>query len=274
MRTPITYYGGKQKLASIILDMMPQHRIYVEPFFGGGAVFFVKPKSQMEVINDTNDRLISFFLNSRDNFQGLKSLIDSTLHSERMHMYAKDIYNGRIEATDLEKAWAVWLITNGSFGGSMHGGWKWCNGNSGGHSAVMVRNKRIEFSESLQKRLSDVQISCRDALRVIKDRDGEDTFFYLDPPYPGSVQQHYNGYSMNDFYLLLEKLQGIKGKFILSNFWSQTLKFFIQKNGWNYKVVTMNMNVASLGKRGGNKKTREKKEYLIFNYDLSNNLFS
>jgi hypothetical protein len=60
MRTPITYYGGKQKLASIILDMMPQHRIYVEPFFGGGAVFFAKPKSPMEVINDTNDRLINW----------------------------------------------------------------------------------------------------------------------------------------------------------------------------------------------------------------------
>lgn len=36
MRTPITYYGGKQRLAERILQMMPGHRIYCEPFFVGG----------------------------------------------------------------------------------------------------------------------------------------------------------------------------------------------------------------------------------------------
>lgn len=35
MKTPITYYGGKQKMLKIILPMIPEHDIYVEPFFGG-----------------------------------------------------------------------------------------------------------------------------------------------------------------------------------------------------------------------------------------------
>jgi len=39
MRTPITYYGGKQKLSKLIVSLIPKHRMYVEPFFGGGAVF-------------------------------------------------------------------------------------------------------------------------------------------------------------------------------------------------------------------------------------------
>lgn len=43
MKTPLTYYGGKQRLAQTIIDMMPKHKIYCEPFFGGGAVFFAKP---------------------------------------------------------------------------------------------------------------------------------------------------------------------------------------------------------------------------------------
>ena len=59
MRTPITYYGWKQRLAERILQMMPGHRIYCEPFFGGGAVFFAKPKSYLEVINDKNERFIA-----------------------------------------------------------------------------------------------------------------------------------------------------------------------------------------------------------------------
>lgn len=55
MRTPITYYGGKQQLAAKIISMMPAHKIYCEPFFGGGAVFFQKPKSYLEVINDKKE---------------------------------------------------------------------------------------------------------------------------------------------------------------------------------------------------------------------------
>jgi DNA adenine methylase len=40
MRTPITYYGGKQNMARIIVPLLPPHRLYCEPFAGGAAVFF------------------------------------------------------------------------------------------------------------------------------------------------------------------------------------------------------------------------------------------
>ena len=43
MKTPITYYGGKQTLLKYLLPLIPQHKLYCEPFFGGGAVFFAKP---------------------------------------------------------------------------------------------------------------------------------------------------------------------------------------------------------------------------------------
>ena len=55
MKTPITYYGGKQQLVPTILPMIPSHRLYVEPYFGGGAVFFAKKPSYLEVINDINE---------------------------------------------------------------------------------------------------------------------------------------------------------------------------------------------------------------------------
>ena len=60
MKPPLTYYGGKQKLARQIVSMIPEHRLYCEPFFGGGAVFFAKPPASVEVINDTNGELINF----------------------------------------------------------------------------------------------------------------------------------------------------------------------------------------------------------------------
>ena len=37
-----------------ILPNIPEHKIYTETFFGGGAVFFAKEKAESEIINDTN----------------------------------------------------------------------------------------------------------------------------------------------------------------------------------------------------------------------------
>ena len=61
MKTPLTYYGGKQQLASKIVSLIPEHRIYCEPFIGGAAVFFAKQKSQSEIINDINSEIVNFY---------------------------------------------------------------------------------------------------------------------------------------------------------------------------------------------------------------------
>lgn len=54
MRTPISYYGGKQTMLKHILPLIPRHRIYTEAFCGGAAVLFAKRPAEAEVINDIN----------------------------------------------------------------------------------------------------------------------------------------------------------------------------------------------------------------------------
>lgn len=266
MRTPITYYGGKQRLAKRVLQMMPGHRIYCEPFFGGGAVFFAKPKSYLEVINDKNERLITFYKQVQNHFEELQEMVANSLHSEADYFRAKDIYFGHIEATELEIAWSVWIVTNFSFSGSPIGGWKWCNGSAGSHSGVFMRRKRDEFTEALKTRLQDVQISCRDAITVIKQRDTEHTFFYLDPPYPNCDQKHYRGYTTDNLEELLITLQDIKGKFILSNYNSAMLDAYIDANGWNKQEIDMPLSVANLTR------SKRKTEVLVTNYINKSNL--
>jgi DNA adenine methylase len=64
LRTPITYYGGKQKLVRTIVGFMPEHKMYVEPFLGGAAVYFGKQASDIEVINTTTRKIT----NKREQF--------------------------------------------------------------------------------------------------------------------------------------------------------------------------------------------------------------
>jgi len=71
---PIKWHGGKFYLASRIIEMMPPHIHYVEPFFGGGAVLFNKPVNVVighsEVVNDVYGGLVTFWrvLQSADLF--------------------------------------------------------------------------------------------------------------------------------------------------------------------------------------------------------------
>ena len=168
----------------------------------------------------------------------------------------------------LDIAWATWLVTNMSFSGSPSGGWKWDNGTGGSHSGVVMDNYRKAFSLEIHERLKHVQISCRDAMTVIEHRDREETFFFLDPPYPGCVQKHYSGFGFDDFEKLLERLTTLKGKFLLCNFQSDLLSRYVTENGWNVAVKDMAMRVSNFGGR-----SRRKQEVMVFNYDLQPMLF-
>lgn len=272
MRTPITYYGGKQKLASFILGMIPAHRIYVEPYFGGGAVFFAKGKSYLEVINDINDKLITFYevCQSEELFPLLMTKVYETLHSESSYQKAYSFWKDpdKCNGNKVDLAWAVWLVTNMSFSGSPSGGWKWDNGTAGSHSGIVMDHYRQEFSGWIHDRLKNVQISCRDALTVIEQRDREETFFFLDPPYPGCEQKHYKGFTFEHFEQLLEKLTTVKGKFLLCNFHSDMLQQYVDKFGWNMSVKDLPMQVANFK---GN--SRRKQEVIVCNYKMEPKLF-
>lgn len=268
MKTPITYYGGKQQMVPIILGMIPSHKIYCEPFLGGGAVFFAKGPSFLEVINDKNDLIITFYKQCMTNFEELQQKIKITLCSESEHKRAKEIYYNPSVYSDLEIAWAVWVSTNMSIMGTPKGGWKRDNGTGGSHVGVSMEAHRNNFTEKIQKRLRNVQISCTDALKFIEQRDTEHTFFYLDPPYINCDQKHYQGYTDIDFDNLLSLLAGVKGKFLLSCFYTKSLSEYIDRYHWNYLVIDKKCMIPALCS-----KPRRKQEMLIYNYTIQPKLF-
>ena len=160
MRTPITYYGGKQQLAKTILSMMPTHKVYCEPYMGGGAVFFAKGKSYCEVINDIDDRIIIFYEVCQDPvlFIQLMERVQYTLDSEAEFIRANKIWDNPSTARNsVDIAWAVWLTCNLGYGGSPDGGWKWDNGTSGSHIGVVMDGESYQYViHRLYERLSNV----------------------------------------------------------------------------------------------------------------------
>ena len=225
MKPAISYYGEKQRMASKIVSLIPKHTVYVEPFAGGAAVFFAKPWPDVsnthhyrEVLNDKDERLINFYRQLRDNGEALIQRLTLTPYSEAEH---RDSLRENLLCEDkLEAAARYYINIQTSFSNKLNGGWGrnvyTCN------SAATWANKVSRLPEYLD-RMASVYIACDDALKIIKQWDSPQTFFYCDPPYPNTDCGHYEGYMLQDFQALVDTLDKCQGSFILSNYDQPTI---------------------------------------------------
>ena len=255
MKPPIAYYGGKQNLVKTILPLIPEHKTYIEPFFGGGAVFFAKPQIKHEIINDTDGRVVNLFKCMRDNFEELRHLVENSLHCEATYKEAKEVL--KENQTGVKAAWAWWVLCNTSFSNIPGGGFAFSKDSK---EARTVKSKRDRF-KTFAGRFGTVLIFNRDALDVIKRTDHAGAFFYIDPPYVSSDCGHYKGYTEEDFRALLGMLSNIKGKFLLSSYPETALIEARKKHGWQTLDTTTVVNVTHLT-------NKTKTECLTFNYKL------
>lgn len=260
MKTPITYYGGKQNLVSHILPLIPKHSIYTECFAGGLAVFFKKERSKTEIINDTNSFVIDFYAVVISNFEALQLKIQQTPYSRAIYKVAFSIYEMPHLFSQLQRAWAFYILTNNGFSGRI--------GSFGcytkGQKAQGWERKKLLINSQLKDRLLGVQIECTDALKILKLRDTPDSFHYVDPPYFNSNMGHYGNYTKDDFEKLLFTLSGLKGKFLLSSYPSELLEQYVSQHGWYQKEIVQRVSAN----RTKSSKQRKKVEVLTANYPI------
>lgn len=264
INTPISYYGGKQLMVRHILPLIPKHKGYIEPFCGGAAVFFAKELAALNVINDTNENIITFYRVAKLYPNKLIRLIDSTPYSMVAHKRARNIYRGITPASDLLRAWALFILSHtsimsnfGSFGRDTFVDNTHAHGKS-----FNFNNKKNELKISLNK-LSDVCIENLDALKLIDIYDHESNFMFIDPPYPDTHQGHYKGYTMADFERLLAILPTLKCKWMLTSYPNEPLKEFVKANGYDYREYNKILSAKKVEQNG----TKSKKtETITMNY--------
>ncbi|MCD8350247.1 MAG: DNA adenine methylase [Planctomycetaceae bacterium] len=111
-RTLLPWMGGKSKLAAAIIERLPEHTTYVEPFCGGCAVFLRKPRSKVEILNDADDRLITLLRVFRFHSDELLREVQYLTHSRQEFVDALK----QPGVTDIQKAARFLFIVKAAFG--------------------------------------------------------------------------------------------------------------------------------------------------------------
>jgi DNA adenine methylase len=257
MKTPISYYGGKQQLLATILPLIPEHRVYTESFFGGGAVFWAKPPAPVEVVNDANGNVVNFYRVLKTRYPQLKQAVEATMHSRETYKHACVIYALPWLFDDVTRAWAFWVATNMGFH-HMVGSWTF---DKIGKKARTIANKIAALTPECAERLQTVSVECKDASSVIAYYDAEDAFHYVDPPYLNCDQGHYGGYTEEHFKTLLKTLSTVKGKFLMSSYPHELLSAYVAECGWHQREIVMHLSAS-------NKSGKKKVEVLTANYAI------
>ncbi len=267
---PIKWHGGKTYLAARIIEMMPPHVHYVEPFFGGGAVLFKKPGNLIhghsEVINDLYGELITFWrvVQSAELFAEFERRISFTPFAKPVWELATK--SNAEDPIDVASNFFIRYRQSRQGLGRDFATMSRTRTRRGMNEQVSSWLSAIDGLADAHERLKRVVIFCDDAVSLISREDDQDTFFYCDPPYVAStriVDDAYAHEMTNEQHKrLLVTLGGISGKFLLSGYPNDLYDNAARTYGWNRVDITIDNKASS-------KKVKPKKiESLWSNYDI------
>ncbi len=187
LKPPITYLGGKIRLAKRIAALLPERPHYVEPFCGSLSVLLARKPSAHETVNDLDSDLMNLWRVLRDEHDPFERLCALTPHSRAEQAAAYDLAG----VSDLERARRVWVqLTQGRAGVRTRTGWRHYV-DPAGSSTSMPRYLRgyLARFEPLVDRMRDVSLECRPALDVIESYGrSPNVLLYVDPPYLRSTR--------------------------------------------------------------------------------------
>lgn len=267
INSPFRYPGGKFYARKLILEQISLHNCYVEPFVGGGSVFFAKDKVRFNVLNDADPALINCYQQIRDHVEDLIGLLDGIPATKERHNFFKNEY---APTNNLEKALRWYYLNRTSYSGIMN--FQNCYWGYGDKYSMQPKNWPAHLRKCSAK-LQNVELTCQDFEAVIEQAP-DNAFLFVDPPYFNADQDKFYTCSFDkaSHGRLAKILQAHSNRlhFLLTyddsppirelyGWATQTLE-----KKWNY---TINRTDDQTGKTNGKGKRYQGNEILILNYE-------
>ena len=181
-RPIVRYHGAKFLLALWIISHFPPHRVYVEPFGGGGSVLMRKPRSYAEVYNDLDGEIVNVFRMVRDRGDDLRRALELTPFAREEFLLSYEPSDDPLEQARRTIARSFMGFGSAAVCGEVSGFRYYSGSNRGTTPARDWRNYPDSLPAAID-RLRGVVIEQRDATDVMCQHDGPDTLHYVDPPY-------------------------------------------------------------------------------------------
>ncbi len=221
MKSILKYPGAKWRIADWIISYFPEHKVYCEPFFGSGAVFFLKEPAYNETINDIDGNIVNLFKMCRERPEDLAKAINLTPFSREEFISCHEM-----DVSDpIERARRTLVRYHQSFGTCNASKNSWKNTQTyGGPRCATMWNYLPDTIIECCERLKNAQIESIDAIELIKRYNDKNTLIYCDPPYLQSLRKK-NMYAaeMNEerHIELLEVLRQSNSMVVLSGYDSE-----------------------------------------------------
>jgi len=248
--------GNKKKIAKEIQKHFPPHKIYIEPFFGAGGMFFNKPKAKYNIVNDLDSDVFNLFnvvMNQKEELE--KAFYMMPIHSDLLKHWKE-----KKETEPIKKALRFLFLSNWTILGTG-------NGLYFGGSRVQGKKNFIPLIESTFEKLFDVQFNNQDCNKFLinnnldnrgNKKESDNTLIYCDPPYLGTNDNYSNSFTEEQSKELFDTLEETGCKFAMSEF---DHPFILEQ------AKQRNLNVIIIGERQNLKNRRT--EILVTNYSNS-----
>lgn len=251
--------GNKKRIAQEIIKYFPEHKIYIEPFFGAGGMFFTKPKAKYNIVNDLDSDVFNLFqvvINQKEELE--KAFYMMPVHSDLLEYWKK-----HKETEPIKKAIRFLLLSNFTFNG---GGASIVFGASTASQGFKTDfNKNVDTCFNI---LFNVQFLNKDFRRFFKSimldnrsLEKEKVFTYCDPPYISTGNNYSNSFTETDSLNLFDRLKETGYKYAMSEFDHPFILDQVKRRGLNISIIGERQNLKN-----------RRMEILITNYKMENRI--
>ncbi|MCB8992218.1 MAG: DNA adenine methylase [Ardenticatenaceae bacterium] len=262
LNSPFKWVGGKSRLRKYIIPLIPDHTCYVEPFAGAAWVLFGKSPSQVEVINDIDQELITFFRVVKEKPEELIASFEWELVSRAEFTRLAQLDPTAL--TDVQRAHRFYYIIMAGWGGELNYPRFASSITDGGHGnrlfgALKTLRQRIM---PIYERLKTVIIENLSWEECINRYDNPNTVLYVDPPYPANgVNYRHNMRSWEEHEKLALHLSQTQSKWLLSSYDKPQIRDLYK----DYYVIPV-QSYSGMATRKKNDKRVLNQEIVIMNF--------